>query len=135
MKALALVKMMGGSPDVDWNLYPVHGYVLGAIIPNSNWGAYIVSGTGAQLTALDTSPDVVGIAAIDEKGTGLRWSQQIDNTIPAGVRNRINTWISNNYPNAPTVPAGATYRQVVLGIFKRANVHFDIDSFDIQDSP
>lgn len=94
---------------------------------NHQWGAYMVSGTGAQLMAINALPKVIGIVAVTEDG-GVRWAE-LDGVIATGVRTKINTWLSNrDYPN---IPVGWTYRRIVREVFQRLNNKFDFDWFDV----
>lgn len=119
MKAFALARMAGGQPDIDPTVTPYHGYVLCDRIGNTGWGAYLFSGTGPQLVALDAHPQVVGIAAVT----------QLDDQVGSAVRTKINSWLSNR--GQPTIPAGWSNRRVVREIYKRANARFDLNNFDV----
>lgn len=128
-KLFCIITMAGGLPDVDLTATPVYGYVLCDQI--GQYGAYLVSGTGAQLTALNATPQCVGIVAVTESG-GVKWAE-LDGTIAPAIRTKLNTWITNNRPAWPQVPAGATYRQVIRALFARFNAQFDLDNFDVTD--
>jgi hypothetical protein len=126
-KMFALCQMSGGSPAVDFSATPIRGYVLCDQV--ASWGAYLFSGTGAQLTALAAVPEVVPIVAVTENG-GTKWAE-LDGTIAPAVRTKLNTWLTNRgYPN---IPAGWTYRRVVREIYERINPHFSLDNFDVAD--
>jgi hypothetical protein len=129
MKAFAIIRMSGGSPDIEE--LPIHGYVLAFHTPNYNWGGYLLSGTGPQLNALNSLPQVFGIVAVTEDGD-VRWAE-LEGACPAAVRDRLNTWLTNRgYPN---IPSGWTYRRVIREIFQRVNEHFDLDAIDVADVP
>jgi len=127
MKAFAIIQMTGGAPDIGELSY--HGYVLCAQI-GQNWGAYIFSGTAGELTAINALPQVYGICSL--AGGRPHLAPELDNVIPPGVRTRLNTWLTAR--GYPTIPAGWTYRQVVLAIFRRMNGIFELEGNDIADS-
>ena len=88
MKAFAIIKMNGGSPEIGG--LPCRGYVLCAH-SGQNWGGYIVSGTPAQLQAINALPDTYAICAVTETGV-TKWPE-LDNVISEAVRARLNTWL------------------------------------------
>jgi hypothetical protein len=128
MKAFALIRMSGGLPDFDREQYPYHGHVL--CDQFGNWGAYLISGTGAQLQAIDGLSGVVGICAVTEDDD-VRWAE-LDGAIGAAVRTKINNWLEAR--ELPAIPAGWSLRQVVLAIYRRFNDRFDLGWFDVADS-
>lgn len=130
MKAFAIIPMVGGRPDLDPDVVSWHGYTLCAHIGH-NWGCYLFSGTAAQLQAINALPHVYGICAVTESGA-IRWAE-LDNPISPAVRTRLNTWLENR--DYPTIPAGWTYRQVILAVYRRVNEWFDLDSVDVADTP
>lgn len=133
MKAIAIIPIVGGAPDVDLNNTPIHGIVLGGRI--GSYGIYVLSGTGAQLQAVDALPGVVGIAAFtDDPNDPVKWAA-LDGPIPAGVRNKIDTWVANNHPAWGTIPAGWKLRDLVKFIGKKLNTHFDLASLNVADAP
>jgi hypothetical protein len=75
-KLFAVCPMVGGSPDIDSTATPYKGYSLAAHTANYAWGCYIFSGTGAQLTALNALPQVVGIVAVTENGD-TKWAERL----------------------------------------------------------
>lgn len=118
--------MLNGQPNVDFAATPVKGYCLGAHL--GAWGCYLLSGTGAQLVALNALPNVYGICAVTE--AGVRWAE-LDGVIAPAVRTRLNTWLTaRGYPN---IPVSWTYKQVVVAVYKRLNDRFDLDRFDVMD--
>jgi hypothetical protein len=119
--------MVGGAPDVDASATPYKGYVLCDQV--GGYGAYLFSGTGAQLTALNALPQVVGIVAVTENG-GVKWAE-LDGTIAPAVRTKLNTWLTNR--GYPTIPAGWSYRQVINAVYQRVNGRFSLDAFDVAD--
>lgn len=126
-KMYAIVTMVGGAPDTgaliagqDFNGF-VHCGSLG------QYGAYIFSGSGAQLIALDALATVVGLAAMTEAGA-VKWPE-LDNTIAAGKRTKLNNWLTaRGYAN---VPVGWTYRQAVMAIWIRFHAAFRIEENDV----
>ncbi len=129
MKAFALIEMEGGAPKIDPTATPYHGHVICDRIGSTGWGAYLISGTGPQLLAIDALPGVVGIMAVTES-EGVKWGE-LDGVPLAAVRTKLNIWLMSR--DQPTIPNDWTARQVVKAIFKRANTHFDLDKFDIAD--
>jgi hypothetical protein len=125
MHAFGLIRMSGGQPDVDFTATSLYGYnLIGSL---GGWGAYLVSGTAAQLTALNALSQVVGICVITNSGD-VRWAE-LDGNIAAAIRMKLNTWLSNR--GYPTIPAGWTYRRVVREVFQRINAGFEIEAFDV----
>lgn len=133
MHAYTIIEISGGAPNVNFLNTPINGYVLAAG-PFGNYGLYLVSGTGAQLTALNALSNVWGLVAMDDSGD-VRWSQ-LDNVIAAGVRTKLNQFASaRGWPN---VPAGWTYRQVLTWLvnkFKRDNDDWDLNKTWVSDTP
>jgi len=129
MKAFAIIRMSGGQPEINPETHPYHGYVLADVIPGTNYGAYLVSGTPGQLQDINSLSHVLGICGVTEDGN-IRWAE-LDGVCAAQTRDRINTWLENH--NHPTIPDGWTYRRIIKEIYKRANEHFDLDRFDISD--
>lgn len=125
----AIARMVGGQPDIDQEATPIKGYVLCDQV--ANFGAYLFSGTGAQLSALDALPQVVGICAVTENGN-VKWAE-LDGVVAAGVRTKLNTWITNNRHAWPLIPAGTAYRQILQVLYKRFNGKFDLSVIDVAD--
>jgi hypothetical protein len=132
-KLFALCQMTGGEPDVrmidDAGKRLYNGHLLCGQI--AGWGVYLFSGTGPQLAALNALPGVVGLVAVLESGN-VKWAE-LDGTIAPAIRTKLNTWLSAR--GYPPIPAGRTYRQVVLDIYKRLNARWDLDTFDLMESP
>jgi hypothetical protein len=127
MKAFVLARMVGGQPDIDQTETPYHGYVLCDRIGSTGWGAYLFSGTGAQLTVLDALPQVVGIVAVTQN-ENVRWAE-LDDQVGGAVRTKLNNWLSNR--GQPTIPEGWSNRRIVREVYKRANANFDLNNFDV----
>ena len=125
MKAFMLCRMSGGQPDIDTEATPYYGYVLCDQI--ANFGAYLFSGTGQQLLALDALPQVLGIVAVTENDE-VRWGE-LDGAAEDAVRDKLNTFLANH--DKPQIPEDWTYRQIVKKIYGYFNSHFDMSSFDV----
>jgi hypothetical protein len=123
MKLFCIVPMTGGSPNVDATAYT--GYVHCDSI--GGFGAYLFSGTPAQMAALNALPQVVGIVAVTESGD-VKWAE-LDGVIASGVRTKLNTWLTAR--SYPTIPAGWTYRQALEAVYQRLNARFDLNGFDV----
>ncbi len=128
MHGFAICKMAGGLPDIDFEATPVHGYTLGGVV--GNFGAYLFSGTAAQLAALNALPQVVVICALTTAGD-VRWAE-LDGKIAEAIRTRLNTWLTTR--GYPTIPADCSNRQVVEAIYKRMNDKFDLGGIDVADA-
>lgn len=122
-----LVSLTDTSPNIDSVATPYTGYVLCGQV--AGWGAYLISGTGAQLLAIDALPGVVGLVAVTESGD-KKWPE-LDGEIASAVRTKINNWLSNR--GWPTIPLGWTYKRVVREIFTRISDRFDLNVFDVKD--
>ncbi len=127
MKAFAIIKMTGGHPAIDATATPYTGFTFCDSI--GQWGGYIVSGTGAQLRAIDDLTDVYGICVVTQDGD-KHWPE-LNNVMATAIRNRLNTWLTaRGFSNIPT---NWTNKQVILAIFRRLNVDFNINNFDVTD--
>lgn len=120
--------MAGGLPDIDFAVTPVFGYTLAGVV--GNFGAYLFSGTAAQLSALNALPQVVGICVLTTAGD-VRWAE-LDGKIAAAVRMRLNAWLAAQ--EYPTIPVDWSNRQVVEAIYKRMNDKFDLGGIDVADA-
>lgn len=127
MKGFAICDMADGRPNINFAATPCKGYVLGAQIGQS-WGAYLFGGTQAQLTALNALPNVYGVCLVSEGE--VRWAE-LDGAIATAAINRLNTWLSAR--GYATIPAGWTYRQIILAVYKRMNENFSLEGIDIVD--
>src|SRR5512135_3478277 len=121
--ALGVVPMNGGVPAVDTTATPYNGHVLVGQI--GNWGAYLVSGTNAQLQALAALPNVYPICMLTQAGN-VKWAE-LDNAVTAAMRTKLNTWLTNQ--GQATIPAGWTNRQIVMAVFKRFKNDYNLDDF------
>lgn len=120
--------MQGGAPDTSPLVagQDYRGYVLADTLGGTH-GAYLFSGTGPQLVALNALATVTGIVAVTEAG-GTRWAE-LDGTTAAGIRTKLNTFLTSK--GQPTIPTGWTYRKVIETVFKRLNADFSLDAFDV----
>jgi hypothetical protein len=127
-KLFCLIQCQDSDPDLDRAATPFRAVLCCGRL-NRNWGAYLVSGTGPQLAAVNALPHVYGIVVVTESGDE-RWVE-LDGTIAPAVRTRLNTWLTNR--GHPNIPAGWTYRQVLNVVYKRMNARFELDAFDVAD--
>ncbi len=126
-KMLTLIQQIGGSPQLDPVVTPYRGYSLGG--QAGNWGLYVLSGTGPQLTAINALAQVIGLVTVT--GTGvLRWPE-LDSVVTTTIRTRVNTWVAAR--GWPTIPAGWTYRQIVQAILQRMGFDDSLRIWDVID--
>ena len=124
MKLFAIVSMENGLPKIDFTATPCTGYALGGKV--GGFGCYLFSGTAAQLTALAALANVIAIRQVSDGSVRF---PELDATIGAAARTKINNWLTaRGYPN---IPSGWTYRQVVKEIYKRVEARFDLDHLDV----
>lgn len=127
MKMFCVIKKSTSDPDLDRTVTPYTGHVyIGEI---AGWGGYIVSGTKAQLQAINALPNVYGLAYVTE-AEGAHWTE-LDAAITPAIRTRLNTWLTAR--SQTTIPAAWTNKQVIMAIFKRMRVDFDLDQCDVMD--
>ena len=129
-KMFSVIRMQGGSPEINQEETPYYGYVLAAQL-KQEWGCYIISGTPKQLQAINALPQVYGICLVTENDT-VKWAE-LDDLPTELIRDRLNTWLSNH--DYPAIPASWTNRRIVREIFKRLNPNFEIGNTDIADVP
>lgn len=127
-KLFAIVPIVNGTPDIDRAVTPYVGYVLCDRV--GAHGAYLISGTGAQLIAINALASVIGLVVVTQAGN-VRWTE-LNGVISLAVRTKLNTFLTNQ--GYPTIPAGRTYRQVINAVFQRVNARFDLSNFDISES-
>jgi hypothetical protein len=75
MKFFCLTRVVGGTPDIGQIGTDYTGHVQ--VDSVGSWGAYLISGSGAQLTAINALPQVIGICSVTENGVRVgrvRWS-------------------------------------------------------------
>ncbi len=121
MRLFAICRMVGGSPDIDPSATPYHGYVHHASLGNQ--GAYIFSGTPAQIAALNALPQVVGLMATAKTSNPGNYLERND-PFPAATRTKINNWLTAR-GITPLIPAGKTCGWVTEQIFRRFHPSFD----------
>jgi hypothetical protein len=122
MRAFGFIKeTVPGQPAFDRETYPYHGHAHCASL--GEWGAYLISGTRPQLTAINALPEVVGICLISK---GEDWAE-IESLITAATRTKINNWLTAR--DLQPIPSGWTNRRVVVEIFKRLHNQFDLNNF------
>ncbi len=128
VKLFCLVNCTGGVFPINEKSTPYYGYVaIENLIKIGNWKPYIISGTAAQLAAINALPAVVGLVAVTE-AEGIQWPE-MEQVVAAAVRTKINIWLTNN--GHPTIPATWTNRQMVQAIMKRLNDKFDFGNFGV----
>lgn len=127
-KGFAITTMVGGAPNIDFTVTPVHGFALCDQV--AGFGAYLFSGTNVQLLALNALPNVMGLCIVTEDAN-VKWAE-LDGVIAPAVRTKLNVWLTaRGFVN---VPAGMTYRAVITAVYQRLNSHFDLSGFDIAES-
>ncbi len=119
-----LIKMVDGQPDINQGITPYRGYVFCDKI--GNWGAYLISGTVTQLTAIIALSEVVGIVTVTDGRS------ELNNIIVPNIRTKLNNKLTEL--GKPNIPDGWTYRKIVKEVFKRFNSHFNLDIFDVKDN-
>jgi hypothetical protein len=127
MKAFLISRMLDGNPD--FSGMPYAGAVLCAKTPN-NWGIYIITGTADQLLAINALSQVYGICTVTSPVNQPNWPE-LDDVIPAARRTRINEWLTDR--GYPTVPAGWTYRHLILTACHWLNPNYEIENTDVLD--
>ncbi|MHC4560882.1 MAG: hypothetical protein ACYS80_26675 [Planctomycetota bacterium] len=110
-KAYTIAKIVDGSPIWVEQGLEYRAYALRC--RKGNWGLYAVSGTGAQLQAIDALADVYGISTFGN----------VDEVMDATLRTNLNQFIIDKDIH-PTwqIPADWTARQV----FRKMVEYFDL---------
>ncbi len=126
MKAFAIATQTNGIPNI--SSLPFAGWTQCGRV--GTFAAYLFSGTGPQLIAINALSNVYGLVAMTESGS-IRWAE-LDGTVTTAQRTKWNAWLSAR--GYPTIPVGWSYRQIVLAVFKRLNNLFDLTTHDILDS-
>jgi len=114
----AVVKMQGGSPIVDTEIAPYHGFVH--IAQKGIYGIYLFSGTLAQLVEIGKLPTVIPLVAMTDDGIS-KYTELNDTIIPY-VRNKANVWLANL--ELPLIPEGWTYKKLLTKL---------VDVFEVTD--
>ena len=112
MKTFLVTQLSGGIPDFS-NL-PHTGNVLCAKTDDSTWGIYIVTGTSAQLAAINALPQVYGLCSVTADDL-FSWPEMAI-VLSATVRNQLNTWLAGY--GDPPIPANWTYGQVCQVLYQ-----------------
>lgn len=104
-KAICIVKMKTGATDRGQLDAGAAGAAVsfvhcGVNLPG-NYQAYIVTGTGAQLTAITQHANFVAGQQISKSGEVYAWADS-RTKIAAGALTRINGWLTNNGREALT---------------------------------
>ena len=126
-KMFAICRMVSGQPDLDLEVTPVHGWAL--VDQLGQYGAYLFSGTGQQMLAVNALPQCLGIVGVTSSGD-VRWAE-LDGPLPTAIRNKLNIWADSM--GLPNVPLNWDYRRTVIEVFKRFNEAFDLNSIDISE--
>ncbi len=133
-KMFAISTQVGGTPAINMtdpsgaNYAPCRGWVQCGLI--GQYGAYIFSGTGGQLIAINALSNVVGIVAVTESGD-IRWGE-LDGVVTPAIRTKLNNFLTAR--SLPTIPVGWSYRQILIAVYKRLNPLWSLDSHDILDT-
>jgi len=127
----AVTEMVGGQPNI--NNLPLTGYALSAgPFGAGNWSLYLFSGTLAQLTAIGSLANVLPLAGMTDNGI-IKWPE-LNNTITTAIRNKWNTWLTAR--GKPTIPAGWTYKQILIKAveyIKRLDDDWSLDGCWVKD--
>jgi hypothetical protein len=90
MKMFCIVRKTSSDPDLDRTVTPYTGHVyIGEI---AGFGGYIVSGTQAQLTAINALPNVCGLAYISDPKFNS-WTE-LNDVINSTARTQLNVWLT-----------------------------------------
>jgi hypothetical protein len=113
-KAYCIAKIVNGQPawvesELDFRAYAMR-------CRKGNWGIYAVSGTGAQLVAIDAHPDVYGICTFNN----------IDEVMDSTLRANLNQFIlDKGIHDTWQIPEDWTARQVFRKIVEYFNLRCD----------
>ncbi len=127
MKLFCIVEMSGGLPRIDFEATPYTGYVHAASV--GPYGAYLFSGTQAQLKALNALAQVIGILMVTETET-QKWPE-LSGKSKTGELGKLNGWLSSH--GFGQIPPGRLYRDAISEVYKRFNPAFDLSGFDVKD--
>jgi len=118
--AFGIIERSGGKPNVDFVTNPVEGYLYCGY--RGSYGAYMVSGTGVQLST------VAGLANVYPIGVVQRDSQEedLDKAITEARRAKLNALLESF--SLPTIPEGTTVRQVIRAVFRRFHDTWEADA-------
>lgn len=127
MKQFILVPVVGGVPDIDFNVNPYHGYVLCDV--KNGMGAYMFSGSPNQLLAIRNLPDTIQLVWWNETEDGTNKQAALNRPLAGNVRADLNVWlVSVGEDEIPPVNEG---RGVIMSVYGFFNEYFDINNFDV----
>lgn len=113
-----------GAPDIGTGY---RGFVQVGQLPGA-YCAYVVTGTPAQLSAIDAHANTLVGALVTEAEGSEKWAE-LKVQLPAAVRTKINTWRQAN--GQGNIPVNTTWLQVI----RFAANHFDgVGNFDVFDA-
>lgn len=101
-----ITHVTGGVPD--FSGLPHTGDCLMAMEPGRDWGLYMVTGSQAQLDAINALSQVYLLCGVSVPDFDS-WAE-LELVINSTGRSQLNTWLSNH--SKPTIPADWIYRQV-----------------------
>lgn len=114
-----------GVPDIGTGY---SGFVQIGQLPGA-YCAYVITGSAAQLAAIQVHANTLVGAVVTEAEGVERWAE-LKVQLPVAVRTKINTWRANN--GQGSIPVNTTWLQVI----KFAANHFDnaAANFDVFDA-
>ena len=124
MWAYGVCQIINGQPDLGG--LPFRGYCQ--LAKAGGWGLYLVSGSAAQLSSIGALANVYPLVAMTDNGI-LKWAE-LDNVVTAAHRTKLNNWLTAR--GYPTIPAGWTYRQILMAILQRLRGR--VDDWNIEES-
>ena len=125
--ALALIPHTGGIPQIDATATPYAGSLF--IGEKAGYGAFLISGTLAQLQALAALPNVYGICLLTTTTTA-KWAE-MDNAILPALRTKLNVLLTSK--GITNIPVGMTNRTIVGILIKQFNVNVDMKNEWVSD--
>lgn len=118
MRLFAVLPMTSGAPAIDAEVYPYYGFVL--CDESDGYGAYLLSGTAAQMEAIGALDEVYAIAFVTESDEE-KWPE-LDEVVKPQVRAKLNRFLAPL--GWPIIPAQQMARQAVERVFSRFNADF-----------
>ncbi len=119
MRAYAIVRMIGGEPDLG-NLRPGIDFVHCGTQTDSDkttWGAYILSGAEANVNA------VLALSHVYPLGTMRGKPEDLDAKIATNYRGRLNSWMATR-GLTPPIAANASAKEAVSATFAKLCKYF-----------
>lgn len=114
-KAYCIAKIVNGIPA--WEAAGIEFRAYALRCRKGNWGIYAVSGSGAQLIAIDAHADVYGISTFGN----------VDNVMNATLRTNLNQFIiDKNIHPTWQIPDTWTARRVFRKIVSYFNLDCDV---------